>query len=105
LPLLLECHGNEIVFTATGKSWSVAELERNQATRAAFADTIQQWIARRQATVREGQTPYRPLLRFRVDPDGVRTYYAAYPAVERLGVPMRRENVDSRPPPVPLSRP
>jgi hypothetical protein len=105
LPLLLECRVNEIVFTANGHSWQVADLERNQQTRAAFAQTIEQWIARRQATVREGQTPYRPLIRFKVDPDGVRTYYAAYPLLEKLGVPMRRENVDTRAPAAPRRRP
>jgi hypothetical protein len=105
LPLLLECRANEIVFTPNGHSWQVADLERNQQTRAAFAQMIEQWIARRQATVREGQTPYRPLLRFKVDPDGVRTYYAAYPVLEKLGVPMRRENVDTRAPAAPRRRP
>ncbi len=105
LPLLLECRANEIVFMANGKSWQVTDLESNQQARTAFAETIQQWIARRQATVREGQTPYRPLLRFKVDPDGVRTYYAAYPVLEKLGVPMRRENVDTRAPAVPRVRP
>jgi hypothetical protein len=105
LPIVLECRANEIVFTATDRSWQVADLEQNNAARAAFADTIGQWIARRQATVREGQTPYRPLIRFRVDRDGVRTYYAAYPLLEKLGWPMRRENVQPQPPPAPRMRP
>ena len=51
-------------------------------------------IARRQATVRPGEPPYRPMIRFRVLPDGLRTYHLAYPALEALHVPMTRENVD-----------
>ncbi len=105
LPILLECKGNQIVFSATGRTWQVAELERDARARDGFADAIKQWIARRQESVREGQTPYRPLVRFRVDPDGVRTYYAAYPLLEKLGCPMRRENVEALPPPAPRMRP
>jgi hypothetical protein len=105
LPIVLECRADEVVFTPTDRHWQVTDLERDSATRIAFADSVQQWIARRQATVREGQTPYRPLVRFRVNPDGLRTYYAAYPLLERLGVPMKRENVESRPPPMPRVRP
>jgi hypothetical protein len=104
LPIVLECRANEVVFTPTDRRWQVTDLERNTAARAAFADAVQQWIARRQATVREGQTPYRPQLRFRVSSDGLRTYYAAYPLLERLGFPMRREELDAEPPPAPRVR-
>jgi hypothetical protein len=52
-------------------------------------------IERRQATVPEGDVPYRPLIRFRVHPDGVRAYYLAYPVLEALNVPLSRENLEA----------
>ena len=51
-------------------------------------------VDRRQASVRPGEPPYRPLLRFQVHPDGLRGYYFAYPLLERLRIPMSRENLD-----------
>jgi hypothetical protein len=55
---------------------------------------VQQLIQRRQASVRPGEPPYRPLIRFHVAPDGLRTYYRAYPPLEPLKVPMTRENLE-----------
>jgi hypothetical protein len=105
LPIILECRADDVVMTVNDRHWQVADLERDPAARAALANAVQQWVDRRQATLREGQTPYRPLVRFRVKPDGLRTYYAAYPALEKLGLPMKRENVESQPPPAPHLRP
>src|SRR5436305_1621069 len=62
------------------------------------SDRLAPW--RECGTVRQGEPPYRPLVRFRVHPDGVRSYYFAYPLVEILGVPMSREYVE---PPNPLT--
>jgi hypothetical protein len=105
LVITIECRADDVVMTANNRRWQVADLERDPAARVAFALAVQDWISRRQATVREGQTPYRPQIRFRVNPDGLRTYYAAYPALEKLGFPMKRDNVDGRPPPTPHIRP
>jgi hypothetical protein len=55
---------------------------------------VHQLIARRQATVRPGESPYRPLIRFLVRPDGLRTYHLAFPALESLRVPMARINLE-----------
>jgi hypothetical protein len=51
-------------------------------------------IARRQASVRPGEPPYRPQARFLIYPDGLRTYYLAFPALQPLGIPLTRQNVD-----------
>ena len=51
-------------------------------------------IARRQGTVRPGEPPYRPQVRLLVRPDGLRTYYLAYPLLESLQVPMTRQNLE-----------
>jgi hypothetical protein len=62
-------------------------------TDAALVQTVTNLIARRQASVRPGEPPYRPIICFRVAPDGLRTYLRAYPLLERLNVAMTRENV------------
>ena len=46
-------------------------------------------------TVRPGEPPYRPLLRFQVHPDALRSYFHVYPLFENLRLPMTRENLDS----------
>ena len=70
-----------------------SDISRVPATQSPLRKEIEEMIARRQASLRPGETPYRPMIRFRVWPNGVRTYYLAYPALESLGVPMTRENV------------
>ena len=52
-------------------------------------------VARRQASVRAGEPPYRPQIRFLVRPDGKRAYYQAYPALESLQLPMFQQNLDA----------
>jgi hypothetical protein len=54
---------------------------------------VKQMIDRRQAMVRAGEPPYRPIVRFQVRPDGLQAYYLAFPALESLQVPMMRENL------------
>jgi hypothetical protein len=56
-------------------------------------DAVRQLLARRQAMARPTDPPYRAVLRFAVQPEGLRTYYLAYPALTPLQVPMIRENV------------
>jgi hypothetical protein len=56
---------------------------------------VRQIIARRQATVKAGEAPYRPKIRFRVHPDGQRSYYCAYPLFEGLGIPMARQDLEA----------
>ena len=50
-------------------------------------------IDRRQATVRPGDLPYRPQIRFLVWPDALRSFHLAYPALEGLAVPKTRQNL------------
>jgi hypothetical protein len=74
--------GAEFRWPAQGSTATDQDLQRY----------VQQLIERRQASVRPGEPPYRPLVRFQVAPDGLRTYYSAYPPLEPLHVPMTREN-------------
>ena len=59
-----------------------------------LARIIRETIARRQATLRPGEAPYRPILRFEVYPDGVRAYFTAFQLLESLQLPMVRHNVE-----------
>lgn len=61
----------------------------------ALVRSVLQLIARRQATVRPGETPYRPILRFQVHPEGLRTYFRVYPLFENLRMTMMRENLEN----------
>jgi hypothetical protein len=73
----------------TPSQWSGGNGADNPLLRAVW-----QLIERRQATVRPGEPPYRPLIRFLVHPDGLRTYFLAWPALESLHIPMSRQNVE-----------
>jgi hypothetical protein len=55
---------------------------------------VQDLIARKQATVRDGEPPYRPQVRFLVHPEGLRVYHTAYPILEPVQVPILRQNVE-----------
>ncbi len=71
--------------------WAANNL---QATDRALVESIGNLIARRQASVRPGEPPYRPLIRFQVSREGLRMYYHVYPLLESLRVPMTRENLE-----------
>jgi hypothetical protein len=89
----VECSADAVVIELTGQRIATITLERSAAESNPLLLAVQQLIARRQATVRPGEPPYRPMIRFRVRPEGFRAYYLAYPALESLNVPMARENV------------
>jgi hypothetical protein len=90
--IIIECHGDHVTITPGSKTyrWTTANL---QETDQALAQAVANLIARRQASVRPGEPPYRPLIRFQVSNEGLRTYYHVYPLLEQLRVPMTRENV------------
>ncbi len=88
----IDCRTDAVTVNPSGLTyrWTSSNL---LATDKALVDTVTNLIARRQASVRPGEPPYRPLIRFQVSPDGLRTYYHVYPLLEPLRVPMTRENV------------
>ena len=90
--IIIECHGDHVTITPGSKTyrWTTANL---QDTDQALAQAVANLIVRRQASVRPGEPPYRPLIRFQVSNEGLRTYYHVYPLLEQLRVPMTRENV------------
>jgi hypothetical protein len=60
----------------------------------ALTKAVQDIIARKQTTVRDGEPPYRPQIRFLVHSEGLRLYHQAYPILESLQVPILRQNIE-----------
>jgi hypothetical protein len=90
----IECRGDAVVLLSTGATLPLANLYQAGSTNP-LQEAVRQMIARRQASVRPGEPPYRPQIRFLVRPNGFRSYYLAYPALEGLQVPMSRQNLDA----------
>jgi hypothetical protein len=95
--IVIECTSDALVMRTTGQRIATSELSRGDTSNNLLLELVQRMIARRQAAVRPGDPPYRPMIRFRVWPEGLRSYHLAYPALEALHVPMSRENLDSEP--------
>jgi hypothetical protein len=87
----LECTADALVLYPGGKRFPVQALAEDGGR--ALVQTVRDLIARRQAMVHPGEPPYRPQLRFLVRPDGLRTFYEAYPVLEAVQVPMSRQNL------------
>jgi hypothetical protein len=92
--IFVDCSRSAVVVKQGNQKFTVETLEAAPQGAHPLTEAVRQMIARRQATVREGEPPYRPLLRFQVQPEGLRSYYLAYPLLAPLGVPMARENVE-----------
>jgi hypothetical protein len=91
----IECGSDALVLHPSEQRIAVSDLTATGAGTSLLVERIQELIARRQASVRPGETAYRPIIRFRVRPDGVRAYYLAYPILAPLNLPMLRENMDN----------
>lgn len=93
--LTIECFSDAVAVYPSRQVFNVAYAADQSNIDAAMVQAVKQLIARRQATVRTGEVPYRPLLRFQVHPGALRTYFHVYPLFESLHIPMSRENLDS----------
>jgi hypothetical protein len=89
-----ECKADAVVLYPGSVRLSLASLVPGQDGGTRLAQAVQQMIARKQATVHPGEPPYRPQVRFLVRPDGLRSFYAAYPWLEGHKIPMSRQNID-----------
>lgn len=91
--ITIDCYSTHVTVLPSGLQyrWSGAN---DPATDKALTQTVTNLIARRQASVREGEPPYRPVIHFQVAADGLRSYLRAYPLLEPLRLPMTRENVE-----------
>jgi anti-sigma factor ChrR (cupin superfamily) len=91
----VECAANAVIVHPTRLRLSLSTVKETRGADNALLQAVKQMIDRRQASVRPGEPPYRPQLRFLVRPDGLRTFHLAYPLLEPLRLPMRRQDIDS----------
>jgi hypothetical protein len=92
--ILAECKADAVVLYPGEVRIPLATLGTGQEGGTRLVRAVQQMIARKQATVRAGEAPYRPQVRFLVRPDGLRSFYAGYPWLEGQQIPMSRQNID-----------
>lgn len=88
--LIVDCYENVVTLSPPGRSFNLTSAEAIEQ----LAKQIKILVDRRQQTVRPGEPPYRPIIQFRVQPDGRRAYYAVYPRLAEFGYAMTRENPD-----------
>jgi hypothetical protein len=97
----IECQAEQVVLLSTGQQFPTGTLRRSTELQHPLTEAVRRLIDHRQATVRPGEPPYRPILRFRVQPDGLRSYYAANAVLDDLHLATTRENVQNAKPPLP----
>jgi hypothetical protein len=88
------CYNEGVVVTPGSVSFVLNQSANTRKNDQALVDTVAQLVARRQATVRPGEPPYRPVVRFEVREGGRRTYHHVYPLLESLRFTMVREDVE-----------
>jgi len=91
--IAIECRSDGLIITPT-REWVPLDSTLLAGGDTQLVEKLRKMIDRRQATVPEGEQPFRPIIRFRVWPSGLRSYYTTYPILEALHLPMVRENVD-----------
>ena len=91
--ITVDCYADHATIFPSGLQyrWNASNASANDE---ALVQTVTNLIARRQASLRPGEPPYRPIIRFQVAADGLRTYLRVYPLLEHLRVTMTRENVE-----------
>jgi hypothetical protein len=89
----IECTADALVLYPSRLRFPTAALSGGDDP---LVQAVRQMIVRKQGTVRAGEPPYEPHLRFLIrPPGGLRSYYLAYPLLQGLAVPMTRENLDA----------
>jgi hypothetical protein len=91
--IVLECQENGVVLPGGQKISTSALTRPMDANGNPLLAAVKQMIDRRQSTIRRGEVPYQPHIRFLVHPDGERTYYYAYPALDSLVAPKTSEKI------------
>ncbi len=91
--IFIECRTDAVVLYPGGLRLGLAGVSPDEGGQEQVVEAVQQMLARRKAMIGSNEL-FRPKIRFLVRPDGLRTYYRAFPALEMLGVPMTRENLE-----------
>ena len=88
----IECQRDAVVLTITNEKFTVAQLGTGADN--ALLKSVTRLIDARQKMVPPGVPPWRPILQFQVHLGGSRTYFYAFPALDRLDCTKVRENLD-----------
>jgi len=94
--ILVECTADAVILPGTGQRFDLAQLRLRTGNDNPLLQAVRTVIARRQATVRPTEPEWKPQLRFLVHTEGLRSYYAAFPALEPLRLPMTKQNRDEK---------
>ncbi len=95
--IFIECRADGVMVYPGGLAVAAAKLSANgRISERPLASAVQQLIARRQTIMGQaaGEPVGPPHIHFLVRPDGLRSYYQAYPQLEGLRLQMTRENLD-----------
>jgi hypothetical protein len=95
--IFVECSADQVVIYPGESKIPTSSLGGAKGT-LPLLRAIEQMIARRQAMMASADAPKDAgslQIRFLVRPDGLRTYFLAYPELASLHVPMTRENLDA----------
>jgi hypothetical protein len=90
----IECTGTGLTLFPARQKFALDGLKRDSETTEALIDSVRKMIERRQASVRQGESPYRPMIRFLVRPDGLESLHRAYPLLEPLRLPMHQVDLE-----------
>jgi hypothetical protein len=88
--MTVECYDRKATLSPPGRTFDLDDPDAVEQ----LAKLMTSLVGGRQKTVRPGEPPYRPVVHFRVQPDGRRTYYSVYPRIAEFGFPMSRETPD-----------
>jgi hypothetical protein len=94
--IFIECTADHVIVYPGGLQIPVNALGGHGNGSQSLPEAIQQMIARRQAVIASSEAVTQaPQIRFLLRPDGLRTYFLAYPELGPLHLPMTRENLDA----------
>ncbi len=87
--IVIECQAEQVTVPVIRFSLPTAQLGTGSGAEARLRAALEKLIERKQTTVLPGELPYRPMIRFLVHPEGMRTFHLIYPALESVPVPKR----------------
>jgi hypothetical protein len=86
----IECTGKGLTVITGGRTYALAELTPSGDAAKRLIEDVKQMVQRQQATVRDGEPRYRPIIRFLVRPDGLEALHRTYPLLAPLGLKMHQ---------------
>jgi hypothetical protein len=91
--IYVECRSDSLILYPSRQQIFVRDLNGGP-TNNPLMLAVQQMIHRRQSMLRPEDPPYRPQVRFLLRPENLRTFHAAYPALEALPIPKTRQHLE-----------